>query len=75
MDDILVRIDRSSVDEESGDLICRLIDCKLEIERLRATLAELHRFARNGNGTLRVETVSALQRELTRGISGQPARP
>ena len=37
MDDILVRIDRSSVSEESCDLVCRLIDCKGEIERLRAS--------------------------------------
>ena len=40
MDDILVRIDRSSVNEESCDLVCRLIDCKGEIERLRAREAE-----------------------------------
>ena len=38
MDDILVRIDRSSVNEESCDLVCRLIDCKGEIERLRRAL-------------------------------------
>lgn len=75
MDDILVRIDRSSVDEESGDLLCRLIDCKSEIERLRATLAELHRFARNGNGTLRVETVSECLRAGMQGNYGQSARP
>ena len=36
MDDILVRIDRSSVNEGSIDLYCRLMDCKDEIEKLRA---------------------------------------